>query len=319
MHIHIHPALSAPISNLRLVHRTSGLFWQHKGTLQPGDHLILRWRRPNEAVTPDVPSDLTPAGLLSLFLPLLSLLPLLQSQLTQTVWLNGRQLEPSAWEGTIPAVPPGRSCWRFDQAATDSDLDPRRSRFSSQERPLARFAGAATPGLFAVGEIAIAALRVCLPRLTPGTFTVRIPWDISGYTDRYAEFDDHPRHQIKYVVGKVKAAGVRAAIVYEKTFEAETHEMSDRALRKATWTNAMAHNLVEHFRPITATGKMAETHDPHDADFTRVAWHSAEALLADDSLTWQMDTDRMQHDMTDTLAISGVFSYTRFDQSIFLR
>ena len=323
MHIHIHPALSAPISNLRLVQRASGIFWHYTGTLQPGDRLTLLRRKSDEVATPGTPLSLVPVSppgsLAPLRLPLLPLLP----QRTQIVWLNGRQVDPSQWEGTIPAVPPGRSRWRFDQAATDRDLDPRRSRFSSVERPLAHFADAPNPaagGLFAVGEVAIAALRVRLPRLTPGTFTVRIPWDIPGYTDRYAEFDDHPRHRMRYVVDKVKAAGVRAAMVYEKTFEAETHEVVERALRaRATWTHAITHDLDEHLRPLTATWKMAEAHEQSDPGFARLAWHSTEALLADDSLEWQVDTDRIEHEMTDTLAISGVFSHTRFDQSIFFR
>jgi hypothetical protein len=320
IHIHIHPALSAPVSNLRLVQWASGIFWQYTGTLQPGDRLTLFRRKSDEVVTPGAPLSLVPV------LPPGSLAPLrlpLSPQRTQIVWLNGRQVDPSQWDGTIPAVPPGRSHWRFDQAATDRDLDPRRSRWSSVERPLARFAEAANPaagGLFVVGEIAIAALRVRLPRLTPGTFTVRIPWDIPGYTDRYAEFDDHPRHRIRYVVDKVKAAGVRAAIVYEKTFEAETHEVVEHALHaRATWTHAITHDLDEHLRPRTATWNMAEAHEQSDPGFTRLAWHSTEALLADDSLGWQVDTDRIEHEMTDTLAISGVFSHTRFEQSIFLR
>jgi hypothetical protein len=387
MHIHIHPSLSAPISNLRLVQRANGIFWHYKGTLQPSDLLTLFRRRDDEAVLTDFVDTLQRAAdpvsraLTTQFRPVtlrllhaydpvgppgtartalvealiadlnaiitgaplyqadhvasVSLSPDIQEMLremlrqlrllqrAQIVWLNGRQVDPSQWEGTIPTVPPGRSRWRFDQAATDRDLDPQRSRFSSVERPLARFAAAATPaagGLFAVGEIAIAALRVRIPRLTPGTFTVRIPWDIPGYTDRYAEFDDHPRHRMRYVVDKVKAAGVRAAMVYEKTFEAETHEVVEHALRaRATWTHAIAHDLDEHLRPLTATWKMAEAHEQSDPGFARLAWHSTEALLADDSLGWQVDTDRIEHEMTDTLAISGVFSHTRFDQSIFLR
>ncbi|HSX77501.1 MAG TPA: hypothetical protein VLQ80_02850 [Candidatus Saccharimonadia bacterium] len=323
LHMHINPALSAPISNLRLVHRTSGIFWQYNGTVHPGDHLTLFQRRSSEAATPSRLMPEWPPWLLPLLLPLLFSQVPQRTQTVQTVCLNGRPLDPSAWEGTIPPVPPGKSRWRFDQAATDPDLDPRHSRLSSVKRPLARFAEAANPeagGRFAAGEIAIAALRVRLPRLTPGTFTVRIPWDIPGYTDRYAEFDDHPRHQMKYIVGKVKAAGVQTAIVYEKTFAAEAHEMSERALRaRATWTNASTHDLDASLRPLTATWTMAEAHEPRDAGFTRVAWHSTEALPADDSLTWQVDTDRIEHDMTDTLAISGVFSHTRFDQSIFLR
>lgn len=71
-------------------------------------------------------------------------------------------------------------------------------------------------------------LRVSLTQLTPGIFTVVIPWDIPGFTAGFDNLPDDPRRQIGYIVNKVKAAGVRAAIVYEKTFLPEIHEISDQ-------------------------------------------------------------------------------------------
>lgn len=59
---------------------------------------------------------------------------------------------------------------------------------------------------------------------TPGQFVVRIPWDIPGYSDRFDETLDHPRHQIHSLIENVRATGVASAIVYEKTFPIEIQE-----------------------------------------------------------------------------------------------
>ncbi len=61
--------------------------------------------------------------------------------------------------------------------------------------------------------------------LTPGAFRLKIPWHIPGYTDKYAENIDHPRHQILSILNKVKASGVMALVSYYQNFK-EEHNVS---------------------------------------------------------------------------------------------
>ncbi len=128
--------------------------------------------------------------------------------------------------GSVPAVPPGTSTWQLEALLqpTPQSLPLPVGRFgegtfdppaSDQfDMPAWMFSGPA------------ADVNVSLTRLTPGFFTVYIPWDIPGFTDKFDEFGDHPRNQIGYIVNKVKAAGVGTAIVYEKAF-VEPHDMAD--------------------------------------------------------------------------------------------
>jgi hypothetical protein len=69
-------------------------------------------------------------------------------------------------------------------------------------------------------------LTIELTKITPGAFRVRIPWDIPGFTDRFSERQDHPRTQIAAIIDKVKAAGVKVEIVYERSWT-EIHSLDD--------------------------------------------------------------------------------------------
>ncbi len=64
----------------------------------------------------------------------------------------------------------------------------------------------------------VANIDVTVQKLNPASFTAIIPWDIPGYTEKFNDLPDKPRNQIKYIVDKVKAAGVFTAISYEKLF-----------------------------------------------------------------------------------------------------
>jgi hypothetical protein len=135
----------------------------------------------------------------------------------------------TAITGSVPAVPPGTSTWQLEAM-----LQPMPQ---SSPLPVGRF-GEGTfdpatadqfdaPAWMFSGPAAD--VNVSLTQLTPGFFTVYIPWDIPGFTDKFDEFGDHPRNQIGYIVNKVKAAGVGTAIVYEKAF-IEPHDMSEHLI-----------------------------------------------------------------------------------------
>ncbi|MGV2388051.1 MAG UNVERIFIED_CONTAM: hypothetical protein LVR29_06180 [Microcystis novacekii LVE1205-3] len=48
-------------------------------------------------------------------------------------------------------------------------------------------------------------ITMTVAKITPGSFMVRIPWDIPGFSENLDQFSDRPREQIKYIVDKVKA------------------------------------------------------------------------------------------------------------------
>ena len=128
--------------------------------------------------------------------------------------------------GDVPVAPPGTSTWQLEALL---QVVPQ-----SLPLPVGRFGEGTfdpptsdqfdTPAFMFSGPAAD--VNVSLTQLTPGFFTVYIPWDIPGFTEKFDDLGDDPRNQIGYIVRKVKAAGVGAAIVYEKFF-AETHEMAD--------------------------------------------------------------------------------------------
>lgn len=126
--------------------------------------------------------------------------------------------------------------------------------------------------------------RVSYERLTPGSFMVRIPWDIPGYTDRFDETLDHPRHQIHTLIEKVKAAGVESVIAYEKQFSAEDQGTQDQLWVKRSPFQEI-HELVDH-----------------DLDFRSQQY-----------LYGQGEDQGIEHEMSDRLVTSATFDYTHFD------
>jgi hypothetical protein len=124
-------------------------------------------------------------------------------------------------------------------------------------------------------------VNVSLTKLTPGFFTVYIPWDIPGFTDQFDDFGDHPRNQIGYIVHKVKAAGVGAAIVYEKFFY-EIHDMAD------------------HLSGLGEPSPFAEDIEMDEFNFDIGSVQSPYPGGVDQELA-------------DNFVASGVFDFTRFD------
>ncbi len=99
--------------------------------------------------------------------------------------------------------------------------------------------------------------------------------------DLFAEMQVNPRSQIRYIVNKVKAAGVFAAVSYDKRFT-ETHDFSD--------TMTLSGQLR----------KVVEDQDSSEFDFII-------------SSVQQPYPNGLSHEMSDRMILSGVFDMTGFD------
>jgi hypothetical protein len=117
-------------------------------------------------------------------------------------------------------------------------------------------------------------------QITPGGFTVKIPWQIPGYSDRFDESLDHPRHQIQSLIEKVKASGICAKIDYEQQFQ-EDHQIEEKLLFRGKGRFSEYHNMTDKF-----DGR------------------SRQSL-------------RSEQEMSDTFLTSAVFDYTYFDTIVF--
>jgi hypothetical protein len=219
-----------------------------------------------------------------------------------TASLNGI---PISILGTPPTLPLGNSDWqfeadlgfaqaKFDQAAFDFSTFDRNllqetnvAQFDQAKYDWSTFEGAwmqiayfdASPfdqSMFGFDTPAVD-IEMSLFKLTPACFTVYIPWDIEGFTEKLDEVEDRPRNQIKYIVDKVKAAGVYAVIAYEKYFPLEVQELQD------TFQCQIQRQLQE-------TQEMAETFQ-----------------------IGSFQSTSMVQEMSDTLITASVFDYTRFD------
>ncbi|NEQ12381.1 MAG: hypothetical protein F6K44_00065 [Moorea sp. SIO3E2] len=178
-----------------------------------------------------------------------------------TVDVNGK---PYATEGT-PLLPTDTSRWRLEaELAEGYPL----AQFDQQRFDQATF-GFSQP---------VASLEMRFYKLTPGVFEVKIPWDIPGFTDKFHEAGDHPRHQIAGIIDNVKAAGVLGMITYEKRFQ-ETHEIV------AELTVERSPFREEHLAEDTLTISSVQVPYP----------------------------EGVVHEMSDNLLTCGVFDYTGFD------
>lgn len=179
-----------------------------------------------------------------------------------TVLVNG---QPFHSQKNTPLLPIGNSRWRFEaQVVGDYPVGLfDKARFDSST--------------LSFSEVAIH-LEMRTYKLNPGMFEVTIPWDIPGYSDKFGEAADHPRHQIYNIINHVKAAGVLAIVNYEKFF-LEIHEIEVQ--------------LTIERSPFQET-------------------HIAEEKFNILGLKIP-DTDGIRHEMSDRFLTSGVFDYTAFD------
>lgn len=135
----------------------------------------------------------------------------------QTASLNGIPIDII---GGTPILWPGASRWRFEALVGEA-----KAVFDQTLFDFSRFQEERTkpPSPEQAQQFTID-IAMTVAKITPGSFMVRIPWDIPGFSENLDQFSDRPREQIKYIVDKVKAAGVFAVIAYEKTF-GEDHEL----------------------------------------------------------------------------------------------
>ena len=117
---------------------------------------------------------------------------------------------------------------------------------------------------------------------TPGVFTLTIPWHLPGYTDQFAETEEHPRHLIQSLVDRVKASGTHAYIAYRQSFKEEQ-------------------GLEDHLECII------HSKDEPKGYFSQE--HPVEDKLEVDSRQGSTEV----HALGDTLSLGGVFDYTSFD------
>ena len=140
---------------------------------------------------------------------------------------------PSLWCSPIPALAPGNNTLRFEAKVGFSRgiFDQSIFDFSIFDQDDLRETALFDEAVFGSSAFASSDPFVdatfTYTQLTPASFMVRIPWDMPPFTDQLDNIVDQPRNQIKYIVEKVKAAGVEAIIAYEKRFT-EAQEMEEQ-------------------------------------------------------------------------------------------
>ncbi|MCB9232797.1 MAG: hypothetical protein H6581_14090 [Bacteroidia bacterium] len=242
--INVTPSLGNPIVDLTLTNLKTGISARYPGTLQAGDELKF----------------LTNGMAL----------------------LNGN---PVTLTGATPYLQPG-----FSEMRIEGGFGMPAGYFDQNQWDFALFQQTQvnSPGIFDQNNwdqavfsdgSPILDVEVSMTRFTPGTFMVRIPWDIPGYTEVLDNLADKPREKIGYIVEKVKAAGTFATVAYEKYFT----------------------EVQEHQVELTLQDKMPlENHEMEEANFTV------------DSITTPYPGG-LNHDLSDSLTLSGVFDMTSFD------
>ncbi|MEN8218506.1 MAG: hypothetical protein ABFS56_19485 [Pseudomonadota bacterium] len=176
---------------------------------------------------------------------------------------NGKTLDKQQ----LPTVPPGQSKWRFEAEIVADD---------ETSYPVGRFDKASQfDNSIFVTDAPVVSITINSYQYTYGAFTVIIPWHIQGFTDKFAETADHPRHQILTLVNRVKAAGVHALIAYKQTFKEEQEQSV--TLRLEIQSFKQSHDITDHFEIDSR------------------------------------QSNREIHEIADKLILSGRFDYTYFD------
>lgn len=191
--------------------------------------------------------------------------------------VNGVTIPKPPLVGFMPSLPLGQSEWSIEADIGNPQVTFDRTLFDfslfekTENNPLKSEQQAKSYSL----EVTLSFYHV-----TPGGFTVKIPWQIPGYSDRFDESLDHPRNQIQSLIEKVKASGICAKIAYEQQFQ-EDHQIQEKLL-------------------FQGKGKFSEDHNITDEFDGR----SQQSL-------------RSEQEMSDTFLTSAVFDYTYFDTIVF--
>jgi hypothetical protein len=215
-----------------------------------------------------------------------------------TVLVNG---QPFHTQENTPLLPISNSRWRFEaQIIGDYPVGLfDRQKFDSSTLGFA--------------EVAIH-LEMRIYKLNPGMFEVTIPWDIPGYSDKFGEASDHPRHQIANIIDRVKGAGVLALINYEKVFR-ETQDLQIR-LTVVRSPFLETHIAEEKFNLLGLKVPYPDgiRHEMSEKLLTTGVFDYAIFDYGDRFASIPPPApDENYHEMTDNFLISGVFDYTDFD------
>ena len=191
--------------------------------------------------------------------------------------VNGVTIPKPPLVGTMPSLPLGQSEWLIE-----ADIGNPQVTFDSTLFDFSLFESNATNPITSEEQAKSYSLVVTFSfyQITPGGFTVKIPWQIPGYSDRFDESLDHPRHQIQSLIEKVKASGICAKIAYEQQFK-EDHQIEEKLLFRGKGRFSEDHNMTDEF-----DGR------------------SQQSL-------------RSEQEMSDTFLTSAVFDYTYFDTIVF--
>jgi len=191
--------------------------------------------------------------------------------------VNGVTIPKPPLVGTMPSLPLGQSEWLIE-----ADIGNPQVTFDSTLFDFSLFESNATNPITSEEQAKSYSLVVTFSfyQITPGGFTVKIPWQIPGYSDRFDESLDHPRHQIQSLIEKVKASGICAKIAYEQQFK-EDHQIEEKLLFRGKGRFSEYHNMTDKF-----DGR------------------SRQSL-------------RSEQEMSDTFLTSAVFDYTYFDTIVF--
>ncbi|MBW4443409.1 MAG: hypothetical protein KME10_19690 [Plectolyngbya sp. WJT66-NPBG17] len=157
--------------------------------------------------------------------------------------INSVPVPPSAIVGALPEIASGGSEWQIaaDVTSEVATLDRTLLDFCCFEQEKTEPLNPEQAALYAIQ------VQSTFYKFTPGQFTVRIPWDIPGYSDRFNETLDHPRHQIHILIEKIRATGISSVIVYEKHLSPENQNTQDQ--------------FSYEEQDITQTSDFSNTHD----------------------------------------------------------
>jgi len=191
--------------------------------------------------------------------------------------VNGVTIPKPPLVGAMPSLPLGQSEWSIE-----ADIGNPQVTFDRTLFDFSLFENTQNNPITSEQQARLYSLEVTFSfyQITPGGFTVKIPWQIPGYSDRFDESLDHPRHQIQSLIEKVKASGICAKIAYEQQFQ-EDHQIQEKLL-------------------FQGKGKFSEDHNITDEFDGR----SQQSL-------------RSEQEMSDTFLTSAVFDYTYFDTIVF--
>ncbi|NCQ96740.1 MAG: hypothetical protein GPJ13_16580 [Microcystis aeruginosa W11-06] len=191
--------------------------------------------------------------------------------------VNGVTIPKPPLVGAMPSLPLGQSEWSIE-----ADIGNPQVTFDSTLFDFSLFESNETDPITSEEQANSYSLVVTFSfyQITPGGFTVKIPWQIPGYSDRFDESLDHPRHQIQSLIEKVKASGICAKIAYEQQFK-EDHQIEEKLSFKGKGKFSEDHNITDEF-----DGR------------------SQQSL-------------RSEQEMSDTFLTSAVFDYTYFDTIVF--